>query len=242
MLNPIGDHRSKYIHPSKGKRAKKRKRDVTQKKPEHIEANLVPTSHKLPDAGAPPDLELLNYLTIGFNTTTRHLEALAQSRILANRQLAAPGSDIEAKEACKAPRINLQSSILKPLEAIFVPRSDQASIMHSHLPTLIKAASMAPASSQDIKLVALPKGGEAKLSSALGIPRVGLIGLMAGAPDASPLIKFVRQNVPEVEAVWLAEAGAGVYLPVEINTIHTTAPVVKKKAVGIRKGTKKRLR
>ena len=239
LLSPIGDHRSKYIKRSKGNRAKKRKRDEAHKKPGHLEANLNATFHEVHVVGTPPDLELLNYLTIGFNSTTRHLEALAQSCIPSNRKPAAPGLDIEAKEAREVSKADLHTSTLKPLDAVFVPRSDQPSIMHSHLPMLVQAASMAPLSSPHIKLVVLPKGAEAKLSSALGIPRVGLIGLMEGAPAASPLIEFVKQHVPEVEVPWLVEAEAGVYLPVQINIIHTTAPLITRQAIGTRKITTK---
>lgn len=234
----MGDHRSKYTNRSQGKRAKKRKRDRAHGESNtEQETNLV--SHQPHAVDTSPDLELLDYLTVGFNSTNRHLEALAQSSTPTN-YMATPGLASEINEARTAHSNDVQTSpTIKSLVAVFVPRSDQPSIMHSHLPRLSKAASLAPSSSQDIKLVSLPKGAETKLSAALRIPRVGIIGLMDGAPAASPLIDFVRKRVPEVEIPWLADAEAGVYLPVEINVIHTTAPIVAKKASTTREPTTK---
>lgn len=111
----------------------------------------------------------------------------------------------------------------KPLVAVFVPRAEQPPVLHTHLPLLIKAASLASPSLPPIRLVALPKGAEARLSTALGIPRVGLVGLTDGSPYASQLIEFSRIHVPEVEIPWLQESTAGSYLPTIVNTIHTTA-------------------
>ena len=225
------------MNRSQGKRAKKRKRDEGRKESK-LEPRPSPIAGEQPEVGTPPDLELLNYLTIGFNTTNRYLEALAQNCAPGSLQPATPSLDTDMTGAPVAPIADLQASTLEPLEAVFVPRSDQPFVMHAHLPMLIKAASLASASSPDIKLVLLPKGAETKLSAALGIPRVGIIGLKKGAPAASPLVEFVKKHIPMVEIPWLAEAEAGVYLPVEINVIPTIAPIVKKRGGGTRELTK----
>lgn len=226
LLSPVGDQRLRYTNRSQGKRAKKRKRDgVHEESNTEQEVDLV--YHQPYAVDTSPDLELLDYLTVGFNSTNRHLEALATPRHF----MATPGITCAVNEARTAHSNGLQTSpTTKSLVAVFVSRSDQPSIMHSHLPMLIQAASLAPTSSQDIKLVILPKGAEKRLSAALGIPRVGIVGLMDGAPAASPLMDFVRKHVPKVEIPWLAEAEAGGYLPVKINIIHTTAPMVSKQA------------
>ncbi len=231
MLSPIGDHRSKYINRSKGKRAKKRKRDEAHKE-QNLEPNPSPARHEPGEVGTPPDLEILNYLTIGFNTTNRYLEALAQKSTPGTFQPATQGLDIQLRKPHEARKVDLQASSLKPLEAVFVPRSDQPSIMHSHLPVLIKAASLASSPPGNIKLVVLPKGAKSKLSTALGIPRAGIIGLVRGAPATTPLLEFIKKRVPEVEIPWLSEREAGVYLPVNINVTHTTGPIITKRVNG----------
>ncbi len=230
MLNPIGDHRSKYIKRSQGKRAKKRKREGAFKEPNREqETDLL--SHQPNAVDTLPDHELLDYLTIGFNSTNRHLEALAQSSAPRN-VIASPGLANEGIEAHADHSNDLHtSSTIKPLVAVFVPRSDQSPIMHSHLPLLIKVASLAPSSLQDIRLVVLSKGAEIKLSAALGIPRVGMVGLKEGAPAASPLIDFVRKRVSKVEIPWLTQAEAGTHIPVKINVTLTDAPIAAKEVL-----------
>ena len=75
----------------------------------------------------------------------------------------------------------------------------------------------------------LAKGAEERLGAALSIPRVGLIGLIDGAPESKGLIEFVRKCVPQVEVPWIQEAMAGAYLPVKINEIETSAPLESKR-------------
>lgn len=73
-------------------------------------------------------------------------------------------------------------------------------------------------------MVPLPKGAESRLSAALAIPRVGLIGIMEGAPHASPLLDQARNHVRVVEVPWLKEAVAGEYLPLKIAATESRAP------------------
>ncbi|KAF4538744.1 hypothetical protein BFW01_g8463 [Lasiodiplodia theobromae] len=65
LLAPIGQHRSAHVTPSKGKRSKKRKRHGA---PSEAAASAPPP---------PPDLT--RHITVGINSTTRHLEQLAQA-------------------------------------------------------------------------------------------------------------------------------------------------------------------
>ncbi|KAI9723364.1 MAG: hypothetical protein M1812_001248 [Candelaria pacifica] len=219
LLSPIGHHRTNHISKSKGKRSKKRKRaeaKATVAFDSHIEnassfgAPLLST--------VPPPPELLSSLTIGFNSITRHLEALSLESL---------------PKACAAhPRPpNPSASQATPtphLAAIFVPRDAQPPLLHAHLPTLTVTASLSNPTLPQTRLVSLPKAAESKMMAALGLPCVGFVGLMESAPNASSLVDFVREHVSIVEAAWLKEVRAGVYLPVNINMISTTTPLRSK--------------
>jgi ribonuclease P/MRP protein subunit POP3 len=165
------------------------------------------------------------YITTGFNSTTKYLEGLAQRYASMNTQ------------SQKEPSSNVEKPIANPPEpdkpklmaAVFVPGSDRPSILNSHLPLLIKTASLASASSPSPRLVLLSNEAEERLSAALSLPRAGLIGLIEGAPSTESLVEFVRQQVPEVEVPWLHQSIAGSYLPVNIKAIQTSAPVNQKK-------------
>jgi len=215
-LGPLGEFRSQYIVPSKGKREKRRKR---KEKALSEEPEQDPLEKLAPHAEIPERPGMQNHLTIGFNSTTKYLEALAQRPSLEQTP-----TNVEESSKDISDPLNR-----KPLIAVFVPGSDQPSILYSHLPLLIKIASLAAASSPPPRLVSLPKGSEERLSAALSIPRVGLIGLIEGAPNADSFIGFIRQQVPEVEVPWLHEAVAGAYLPVNIKAIQTSAPAFQKK-------------
>jgi len=222
LLNPLGEYRSQHIVPSKGKREKKRKRKgkPLSEEPEQDLSRKHAPSAEVPE---PPDMQ--RHLTIGFNSTTRYLESLAQGSATTTTQGQKPkfskvGNPSADSSHSKKPR---------PIVAIFVPRSDHPSILYSHLPLLIKTASLAPPSSPTPRLVSLPKGAEELLSAALAIPRAGLIGLIDGAPNTDPFIDFIRQQVPELEVPWLHDAAAGIYSPVNIKVIQTSAPVHSKK-------------
>jgi hypothetical protein len=112
---------------------------------------------------------------------------------------------------------------------IFVPRSSQPPILHAHLPQLVVTASLAHPELPATRLVQLPKGCDARLSEALGLPRVSFIGILDGAPHSKSLVDLVRGCVPEIEIPWLAEAKKPVYLPVKVNAIESFAPVVAQK-------------
>ncbi|KAI9880217.1 MAG: hypothetical protein M1830_004803 [Pleopsidium flavum] len=175
---------------------------------------------------SPPDL--LAFLTIGFNSTTRQLEALARKSV--PRALA---SHLHTSQ----PALNGQSQLLQNFVAIFVPRSSQPSILYAHLPLLIATASLASSFSPPIRLVTLPKVADARLSAALALPRVGLIGLMEGAPHSAALSDYVREHVSKVEVPWLNEAKAGKYLPLKVKAVQMMTPLIQKEAVNGKRET-----
>lgn len=119
------------------------------------------------------------------------------------------------------------------MAAVFVPRSSKPSVLHAHLPLLTYTASVAHARSQPTRLVSLPKDSEARLCDALALPRVNFVGLLDDAPHATPLLAYIRQHVPAIDVPWLrhdaAAAAAGAhYLPVRINALQTTMPILSK--------------
>lgn len=74
-----------------------------------------------------------------------------------------------------------------------------------------------------VRLVTLPIDAEIRLSEALKIPRIGLIGLECDAPGVSALAEVVRANVPELTVPWLQESKIGSYLPTDIKAIYPNA-------------------
>ena len=162
---------------------------------------------------------MLKYLTIGFNVTTRYLEALARTSATQGDK----GRDTALFRVgyCESP--DADSDKLRSLAAIFVPHSDQSSILYSHLPLLIKAASFAPFTSSAPRLIMLPRGAEEHLATTLSIPRVGLIGIIDGAPGAKALTDLARTKVPDVDVPWFDEGARGLYQPVNIKAVETGA-------------------
>jgi ribonuclease P/MRP protein subunit POP3 len=104
---------------------------------------------------------------------------------------------------------------------VFVSRSSQPSLLHAHLPLLTVTASLSHPEKPPIVLVTLPKGAESRLVSALGVPRVGVVGLSEGAPGSKVLVEFVREKVKAVDAEWLG--GRIKWRGTEIRALKTTA-------------------
>lgn len=218
LLIPIGQYRSNLESPSKGKRSKKRKRQTARavKLPDSTDDKIP---YKASAHPSPPSL--MQYLDIGFNANTRHLEAMAQSSVPKALRIEVAETYTAAIEKDKCPTLAVEDIFTRSeaLVAIFVPRSDQPALMHGHLPLLVHTASLARPSSPAIRLVGLPRGAEARLSSVLGIPRTGIIGLRDNAPYADSLIEMIRVHIPVVEVPWLPEIKAGQYFPVNINVM-----------------------
>ncbi|TVY13676.1 hypothetical protein LARI1_G008407 [Lachnellula arida] len=221
ILSPIGQHRLNHIQPSKGKRDKKRKRK---------EAKLAEVPS---DTSKPPVPEISSFVVVGLNSITRHLESSSK----ASKPKQARDYVIEvtkAHEPANAKILEITNPEDKPqpsphLSAIFVPRSSQPSILHTHLPQLIATASKEHPDLPATRLVQLPKDCDARLCEALGLSRVSFIGLLEGAPHSKALVELVRESVSEIKVPWLHEAQKGKYLPVKINAIETLAPPVKEK-------------
>ena len=215
VLTPMGDYRRQHRNFSKGKPGKRRSKKRKRSTDETFSSPLI----------EPASPEVLDFVTVGFNTTTRYLEVLAQRCT----DSIAPGSTSPGPIMEHRAQTHSDSAIQNPLVAIFVPRAEQPKILHSHLPVLIKTASLGSPSLPPIRLVPLASGAENRLIKSLGIPRVGLVGLMGNAPSAAQLIQFTQAHVPAVEVLWLQESISGVFLPTKINTTHTTTSTESKK-------------
>ena len=217
LLSPIGEYRSRNVTPSKGKRAKKRKRKIDRTAQDQSTAF---SDEGVSEKEALARLEMQNHLTIGFNTTTRYLENLAKKSNPNKTEALSPMMAIGT--STRAP---LDHTNMKPLAAVFVARSSQPPALYSHLPLLAKTASLAAPSSPSIRIISLPEGAEDRLKTILGIRRLGVVGLIDGAPSASPLLELIRHSVPEVEVPWLQEAVEGAYLAVKLKAIQPGVPL-----------------
>ncbi|KAI1607859.1 hypothetical protein EDD36DRAFT_110082 [Exophiala viscosa] len=189
LLQPIGNFRREHVARSKGKgRAGKPKKIIhTEAMPEWMP-------------------EIYDHLTIGFNSTVRRLESLAQSRkpaILSqetgNEEPPHPGPKLSVVFACRQTLPDIMTSTIPLLLATSSPKTTRA------------------------RLVELSKQSEAKLAQALNQPRLGVLGLEQNAQEFETLVQFVTENIEAAEVPWLEHAASTPYLPVNIETVETTA-------------------
>jgi ribonuclease P/MRP protein subunit POP3 len=164
---------------------------------------------------SPPPPEISGSIVVGLNNITRSLESLSKSSKPPNAPYPPDGE-----------RESLVDDA-RHFSAVFVLRSSQPPILHSHLPQLIATASLAHPNLPATRLVQLSNGCDARLCEALGLPRVSFIGILEGAPHSKSLVDLVQKCVPEIQIPWIQEVTASKYLPVKINAIQTFAPVTK---------------
>ena len=159
--------------------------------------------------------EIASFITIGFNSTERCLEAAAQRCVPASISKVVGTQDCHDKQM--------------PLAAVFVDRSAYPPMVLSHLPLLVVTASLSAPLEPQIRLIALPNGAGARLSTALHIPRTAIIGLGRDALGARALVNFIRDHIDRIEVPWLLDTREVNYLPVSITARTTvgTGPVGK---------------
>jgi ribonuclease P/MRP protein subunit POP3 len=191
LVATIGEHRKTQIHPSKGR---KRKRDI----------NAAPDERsKLP---APATA---SHILVGLNSVTRHLEIQAAS----TAPPTAPSSETPIDEQDKPTRTNDKESATPPRAlSIVILTHPQPSLSpsHAHIPTLLHLANLrrdpGTVPSEPTRLVCLATSNDARLASALHIPRVGAIGILEGAPGANALEEYARKHVGLTACAWVDEA------------------------------------
>jgi ribonuclease P/MRP protein subunit POP3 len=166
-------------------------------------------------------------VVIGLKNVFRRLEVLSQkskpSQISTgdkNKQETAetqPSTEVDAiKDLGKA----------KHFSIIFASQSSE--ILKEHLPQLVATACLAQPELPPTRLVQLSKDFDTKICMALSLPRVSCFGLLENAPHSKALVDLVRQSLPTIEVPWLKEVQKTEYLPVKINPIETSAPVITK--------------
>jgi ribonuclease P/MRP protein subunit POP3 len=209
LLETVGDYRREHIKPSKGKSSRKRKRRLTG---DGAAATDFRTAPPLPD--------IFSHITLGFNTTVRHLESLSAI----SRPPSLDKATLEGSKDAAAKPVDQ----VTPLSAVFVCRTALPPILTSSLPLLAATASLAFPRAPPIRLVPLGKVAGDKLAQTLHQPRVGFIGLLSETSAAENLMDLVRTRVEPVDVPWLKEACSGAYLPVKVR--QTKIKIGPKKA------------
>jgi ribonuclease P/MRP protein subunit POP3 len=97
------------------------------------------------------------------------------------------------------------------------------STAHAHLPTLVHLTTLEPSSStqsedKTTRLIPLATSTDARLASALHIPRVGALAIFANAPGAKALEDFVRAKVGVTECPWIDEAMSAEWKGTNVKT------------------------
>ncbi|KAF1967781.1 hypothetical protein BU23DRAFT_559117 [Bimuria novae-zelandiae CBS 107.79] len=185
LLQPLGDHRKTYIHPSAGKK-RKRANKTSQKE-----------AHELPDAPPPPP-EIGNHILIGLNSVTRHLEALAAQTAPQDKEKQNPSDQGQDQSKTSNPR---------PVALVLIPHNHPtSSLPHAHIPTLVHLSTLNSSPETATRLLAFPPGCEPDIAAALHIPHVGALAVMEGAPGADALVAYVREQVGLTRCAWIDEA------------------------------------
>lgn len=225
LLEPIGHHRSNHVIRSRGIRSQKRKRTKEEK-------NNLPGQ-------APQQPEMTKYLNIGFNSTFRHAQVTIKLSESSHPQAKDETFEsnqpndgiIPQAETEKQTQPNDAISIrfeeekyAEPatrtpnhLSCIFLTQpSPSTHIPYTALPFLSRLASSRQLSLSPTRLVPLSIASEVKLCKALGISRVGIIGIFDGAPGPSALMEYVRNKVEVVDVPWVKEVNSGDWLGTKI--------------------------
>lgn len=83
---------------------------------------------------------------------------------------------------------------------------------YTPLPLLAALSSKNHPALPPTRLISLSTSSEAKLCAALGIPRVGLIGIFEDTPGAKGLVEYVRENMETIDVPWIKETGNAEWL------------------------------
>jgi len=149
--------------------------------------------------------EILRHLTVGLNTTSRHLEIEAA--------LSKPGALVPVDKEKET-----EQTSRKRLAVVFLPKP-RDNLVYSHLPLLCYTSSATHKDkAQRTRLVLLDSPCERTIATAMGLPRAGVIGVFDDAPGALSLLEYVRENVDPVEVPWLEKALSGQWMGMNVET------------------------
>lgn len=155
--------------------------------------------------------EISTFVTVGFNSTSRHLESLAAP-------IKGTVKQTEAKE-----EVDQQGH----MSVVFLPKP-RNDLIYGHLPLLAQTASLAEPQRTRVRIVPLDSKHEIRISESLGLPRAGVVGLMEGAPGAEALLSYVRSKVEPIDVPWLKEAAEAKYLGLKLGEEEVITKKVKK--------------
>jgi ribonuclease P/MRP protein subunit POP3 len=141
----------------------------------------------------PPPPNVFAAVTVGLNTTSRAIEAQRPD---------SSSSTSVATVARPRPRP-------RPLVAVFLTHPTTA-LEYAHLPLLAERAS------PKVRLVPLHSGAEKRLAAALGLARVGMVGIRED--DAMVVLLSCLDEVPNVEVPYLDQVSRGDWLGTKIDT------------------------
>lgn len=229
LLRPLGQYRQKYLVPSKGKRAKRRRRARQWKESAASQGGTVPQAAALPTLAKPPPPELTSFVDVGLRTITQTLASLAT-----------PDKPPIQRDSGEGQQPHQSTSCRPPYAAIFLFRAGHASAFHAHFPQMVAVASTSLTSavqpgnkSQPIRLVGLSAQraiDRVTESLALGpSARVSAVAVREGAPLAGPLLEIVRERVGPLNARWLGHGmDMTVYRPLVVEAVETKAGVIRR--------------
>ena len=142
--------------------------------------------------------EIFHHIVAGLSEVDSLLEIEASKSAPEALQRQCSGL-VEKKRKCGKPEEEEEPN---PLIAVFATRADvdgpdysDRYQIFSHLPDLVARASLSPTGLR-IYLVSLPKGAMYKISEAMDLGRIGILGLRQNAPGTSLLLTFLKENVP----------------------------------------------
>ncbi|KAL2886416.1 RNase p and RNase mrp subunit [Ceratocystis lukuohia] len=184
FLEPLGQYRMRHCEPSKGKSSRKRKRGAIKK------ANEKGLDAPTKSLEKPPPPVITEYVDVGLSGITRNLQILSFPKL----------QNAKETQADATPQQD------QPYAAIFIARSGQPSMFHSHMPELVAAASRHPSAVKPIRLIAISQPCSERLTKALGLPRVSAIAIRTGAPHANALLDYVEEHTEGISSAWIDSA------------------------------------
>ncbi|ODV79541.1 uncharacterized protein CANTADRAFT_20848 [Suhomyces tanzawaensis NRRL Y-17324] len=163
----------------------------------------------------PPEPEIKQHITIGFNST---VEALEKQASIHRHRL-----------TTKKHKPGKQGRYLK---YVFVTKYDiTPAVLTNHFPVLAFTASSS--TENKVKLVQLPRGSMAKLSEVLHMENTGILGFEAHIKEAQFLFKYVDEHIKDVEVPWLDGLfdpdNGDFFSKPALSFLSTSAPILPKK-------------
>ncbi|TPX32601.1 hypothetical protein SmJEL517_g04322 [Synchytrium microbalum] len=207
---------------------------TTSKKQKHTSSSVVAAKTAVSSLPHSSDLDTLKDLVIGINDVSRVLEGMIP-RSLQSGITKSTTADTGMPDTAPKQRLRM----------VFVCRSDlDPPHLYTHIPTLVCLASPDGDGDDAITLCGLNAGAEDRLARALGVKRVGCLAVKTNTPNFDTLYTLIKSTVALPSALWLKQAVDASdikYLPTQIKTVATTAPVEKKKtwAVGEKRAAKR---